>query len=308
MALMRTARVLFIISCFIIAISAGLGSGRAESSKGLWQENPLLIGLIPEQNLFKQVERYEPLADYLSQKCGVEIRLKILTRYGNIVSNFVSLGMDGAFFGSFTYALAHIKLGVEVLARPEGLDGTSTYHGLIFVRQDSGIKSIRDMKGKTFAFVDRATMAGYLLPLAYFKEHGISDYETYLKETYFTGTHEAAIYDVLDKKADVGAAKNTIYKRISDADSRIKNELVILEKSPKVPENGLAVRRNLDNSLKQDLKAALLRMHEDPTGKEILRDFGARRFIETRDEDYKPVFRYAREIDLDLATYDYVNQ
>ncbi len=216
--------------------------------------------------------------------------------------------MDGAFFGSFTYALAHLKLGVEVLARPEGLDGRSTYHGLIFVRQDSGIRTMRDMKGKTFAFVDKATMAGYLLPLAYFKEHGISDYETYFKETYFTGTHEAAIYDVLDKKADVGAAKNTIYKRISNADSRITNELVILEKSPDVPENGLAVRRSLDNSLKHDLKEALLRMHEDPTGKDILRNFGARRFIETRDDDYKPVFTYAREINLNLTTYDYVNQ
>ncbi len=305
---MRTGIRIFVILLLFIAIRVRHITAEEIRPGDASHAKTLLIGLIPEQNLFKQVERYEPLADYLSQKCGVEIRLKILTRYGNIVSNFVSLGMDGAFFGSFTYALAHIKLGVEVLARPEGLDGTSTYHGLIFVRQDSGIKSIRDMKGKTFAFVDKATMAGYLLPLAYFKEHGISDYETYLKETYFTGTHEAAIYDVLDKKADVGAAKNTIYKRISDKDSRIANELVILEKSPDVPENGLAVRRSLDNSLKRDLKAALLRMHEEPTGKEILRDFGARRFIETRDEDYKPVFRYAREIDLDLATYDYVNQ
>ncbi len=56
--------------------------------------------------------------------------------------------MDGAFLGSFTYALAHAKLGLEVIARPELVDGTSTYHGLIFVRKDSGIKTIKDMKGK----------------------------------------------------------------------------------------------------------------------------------------------------------------
>ena len=56
--------------------------------------------------------------------------------------------MDGAFFGSFTYALAHQKIGVQVLARPESLDGHSTYYGMIFTRRDSGIKTIRDMKQK----------------------------------------------------------------------------------------------------------------------------------------------------------------
>jgi phosphonate transport system substrate-binding protein len=270
---MRTRTKIFIMACLCLAISTGTHNTEATSPRERRQEEPLLIGLIPEQNIFKQVERYKPLADYLSQECGIRIKLKILTRYGNIVSNFVSLGMDGAFFGSFTYTLAHRKLGVEVLARPEGPDGTSTYHGLLFVRQDSGVRTIRDMEGKRFAFVDKATTAGYLLPLAYFKRHGVKDYTSYFKETYFTGTHQDAIYDVLNKKADIGAAKNTIYKRISNADRRITNELVILEKSPDVPENGLAVRKGLDDSLKNRLKEALLTMHDDPTGKNILRDF-----------------------------------
>ena len=136
----------------------------------------LLIGLIPEQNLFKQMERYEPLGEYLSRKTGTKITFKILPRYGNIIDTFKSSGLDGAFFGSFTYTLAHAKVGVEVLARPVALDNTSTYHGMIFVRKDSRIRTARDMKGKRFAFVDKATTAGYLLPLEYFHEHGISDY------------------------------------------------------------------------------------------------------------------------------------
>jgi phosphonate transport system substrate-binding protein len=300
---MRIGTKIFFAVSLCLAISAGTHNTEATSPRERRQEEPLLIGLIPEQNIFKQVERYEPLADYLSKKCGRRIKLKILTRYGNIVGNFVSLGMDGAFFGSFTYALAHRKLGVEVLARPEGFDGTSTYHGLIFVRKDSAIRTIRDMKGKRFAFVDKATTAGYLLPLAYFKS-----YKTHLRETYFTGTHQDAIYDVLNKKADIGVTKNTIYKRVSKADRRITHELVILEKSPDVPENGLAVRKSLHDSLKHSLKEALLNMHDDPNGKNILKDFEARRFIETRDDDYEPVYQYAREIHLDLTTYDYMNQ
>jgi phosphonate transport system substrate-binding protein len=265
-----------------------------------------LIGLIPEQNIFKQFERYEPVAGYLAGKTGLRITLKILPRYGNIIDNFRQAGIDGAFFGSFTYALAHAKLGVEVLARPLALDNTSTYHGLIFVRKDGGIKTFRDMKGKRFAFVDKATTAGYLLPLRYFHEHE-ADWKNYLKEGYFTGTHEDAIYDVLNNKADIGAAKNTVFNRLAKADARIAKELVILEKSPDVPENGLALRKDIDESLRNRMKEALLGMHLDPEGKKVLERFGAQKFIETTNQDYLPVLKYAEEAHLNLATYDYIN-
>ncbi len=272
------------------------------------EETYLLIGLIPEHNIFKQLERYEPLAGYLAKKIGTKIKLKLLTRYGNIVDNFVSLGLDAAFFGSFTYALAHAKIGVQAIARPENNLGVSTYHGLIFVRKDSGIVSAKDMKGKTFAFVDKATTAGYILPLAYFKKNEIEDYKTFFKETYFTGTHEDAIYDVLNKKADIGAAKNTVFFRISVDDSRVTQELNIIARSPDVPENGLAVRKHMNKSLKVKLKQALLTMHQDPAGIKILRDFGAQRFIATTNKDYTNVYLYAHLIGLDLRTYDYMNE
>ena len=268
----------------------------------------ITVGLIPERNIFKQIERYEPLADYLSKKIGLKIKLKVLTRYGNIIENFVSEHMDAAFFGSFTYALAHSKLGVEALARPLDLQGQSTYCGLIFVRKDSGIKSIQDMRSKSFVFVDKATTAGYLLPLAYFKEQGVADYRTFLKETYFAGTHRDAIYDVLNKKADIGAAKNTMFYRLAVQDKRITEELVVLERSPDVPENGLAVRKDMDYQTKHKLKAALIHMHADPEGIRVLQTFGAQRFIETTDGDYANVYRYAQEIGLNLSTYNYVNE
>jgi phosphonate transport system substrate-binding protein len=267
----------------------------------------LLIGLIPEQNIFKQIERYEPMARYLSRKTGTKISLTVLPRYGNIIDNFSTSGMDGAFFGSFTYALAHAKLGVEVLARPVAHDNTSTYHGLIFVRKDSRIKNVRDMKGKRFAFVDKATTAGYLLPLEYFHEAGIRDYKGFLKESYFAGTHEDAIYDVLNRKADIGAAKNTVFDRLAMSDPRIRKELVVLRISPDVPENGIALRKDIDEATRTGLREALLSMHEDPEGKRVLEQFGAKRFIATTNEDYATVVRYAEAIHLDLASYDYIN-
>jgi phosphonate transport system substrate-binding protein len=267
----------------------------------------LRIGLIPEQNIFRQKDRYEPLADYLSEKIHAKVELVVLSRYGNIIENFVSSDLDGAFFGSFTGALALKKLGVQPLARPEWADGTSTYHGLLFVRRDSGIRTAADMKGKRFAFVDKATTAGWLLPLQFFRTHGIEDYRTWFAETYFAGTHEGAIHDVLEGKADVGAAKNTVFNRLAATDPRLVTELVVLTRSPEVPANALCVRPDLDEQLKGALLGALLTMDRDEEGSEILKRFGATRFVATTEDDYTPVFEFAETVGLDLENYDYIN-
>ncbi len=301
-------RVLIIAWSIGIALLAGCSDKKVVTVKK--QPPPgktLVIGLIPEQNIFRQMERYEPLARYLQSHTGYKINLVVLPRYGNIIDNFVSKGMDGAFFGSFTYTLAHAKLGVEVIARPENLEGISTYYGMIFVRKDSGIRTAADMRGKRFAFVDKATTAGYLLPLDYFHKNGIKDMRSYFKETYFTGTHEDAIYDVLNKKADIGAAKNTIFEMLAKSDAKIAENLVILQRSPEVPENSLALRRDISDDVRSRLREALLNMQYDQEGKAVLAAFGAQRFIPTTNDDFEPVYRYAKEVHLDLSSYDYTN-
>jgi len=298
--------------CLLLSLAVLILSGCGETeappaSPPAPTRDRLVIGIIPEQNIFRQIERYRVLTDYLSELTGLDIEAKMLSRYGNLIDNFTFVGLDGAFFGSFTYALAHERLGVSVLARPINLDGRSTYHGMIMVRADSGIEGIEQMRGRRFVFVDKATTAGYLLPLDYFITHGVRDYESYFGETYFAGTHEDAIYDVVNRKADMGAAKNTVFDRLVAVDQELRTELKILARSPEVPENALALRREVDPAVAKRLLEALLAMHTDPRGHEVLQSFGALRFIETSDEDYRPVFEYVREVGLDLSTYDYLN-
>ena len=271
-------------------------------------QQKLLIGLIPEMNVFKQKERFRLLGDYLSKKTGVVVTFTILSRYGNIIDRFTSENMDGAFFGSFTGALAIEKLGVVPLARPVNLDNTSSYRGYLFARQDSKIRDVSGMKGKRMAFVEKATTAGYLFPLAYLKEHGINDPEHFFSSTYFAGSHDAAIHAVLEGQADVGAAKHSIYDRMKAEDPRVARDLVIIAESPWVPSNGLCVRKGLDEGLKQKLKQALLDLDKDPEGTAVLKQFGALRFIDTDVKDYQPVFEMAKKAGINIKHYDYRNK
>jgi phosphonate transport system substrate-binding protein len=271
-------------------------------------QDRLLIGLIPEMNIFKQKQRFKLLGEYLARKTGIPVTFTILSRYGNIIESFTSEKMDGAFFGSFTGALAIQKLGVIPLARPINLDNTSRYCGYIFVRKDSGIRGPEDMSGKRMAFVEKATTAGYIFPRAWFRKYGITDLDRFFGETFFTGSHDAAIMAVLDRTADVGAAKHSIYDRVRMKNPRIDRELLILARSPWVPSNGLCVRRDLDAGLRQKLKDALLGIEQDPGGRNVLEKFGALRFIETTREDYRPVLDMAGTAGIDIRTYDYRNE
>jgi phosphonate transport system substrate-binding protein len=271
-------------------------------------QQELLIGLIPEQNIFRQRERYMVLRKYLSDRLGITVNFTSLSRYGNIIDRFAAEKMDGAFFGSFTYGLARRQLGVEPIARPVNLDGTSTYHGYLFVRKDSGIRTSKDMRGKRFAFVEYATTAGYLFPLSYFRSDGITDPLRFLGQSFFTGSHDAAILAVLNREADIGSAKNTIYDQLAGENPRIEQELLILATSGVVPQNCLAVRKDLDPELKAELKRVLLDMEKDPEGAEALRKFGARSFVVTTDEDYSYLYTLATQVGIDLRTYRYKNQ
>jgi phosphonate transport system substrate-binding protein len=248
------------------------------------------------------------VGEYIGKRTGIAIKFKVLSRYGNIIDSFNELNLDGAFWGSFTGAMAEMKLGVEHIVRPLWKNGSSSYHGYIFVREDSGIKNVADMKGKSIAFVERATTAGYVFPLAYLRENGVDDIDTYFKEYYFAGSHDATIRSVLQKKVDIGCAKNTIYELLSAANPGILEELAIIARSPDVPSNGLGLRKDLDVSIKNKLKETFLNMHIDPEGRSILKIFGALRFIETTSKDYVPVFDLADKAGIDLKSYQYINK
>jgi phosphonate transport system substrate-binding protein len=284
------------------------GPAPAPAKPAKVERTQVLIGLIPELNIFKQKARFTLLGEYLSRKIGVPVRFTILSRYGNILESFETDRMDAAFFGSFTGALAVEKLGVVPLARPVNLDGTSTYHGYLFVRKDSGIHDAAGMKGRRMAFVDRATTAGYIFPLAWLRQHGVSSTKGFFSEAWFTGSHDAAINAVLERKADVGAAKHSVYDRVRSENPRVDQELKILASSPTVPSNGLCVRAGLEPDLREALRRGLLDLASDPEGARVLAQFGALRFIETSAADYAPVAVLARQAGIDLRKYHYRNE
>jgi len=267
------------------------------------QTEELLIGIEPEHNIFDQMERYRHLAGYLSEELGVKVNLTIMSRYGEVIKRFKTLKLDGAFLTSYTATLGIKELQLEPVVNPVNLNGESTSQGYIFVRKDSGIRSVKDMQGKNIVFVDPATTAGYLFCLAFLVQHGVTDIAKFFNRLYFSGSHASAIFTVLDGRADIGSAKNTVFNQLIHNDPSIQQELNIITQSPKVPEITLCIKNEIDQDLRARLAVVLLHMDITPRGKEVLKQFKALRFVKSSKADFAIIDAMAQEARRSIAEH-----
>jgi phosphonate transport system substrate-binding protein len=265
----------------------------------------ITIALLPERNVFEQKKRYQPLEDYLSTAVGRPIAFKLLDNYQLIFTEILERRVDGAFFGSMNGAIAQLKGGIEILARPVELSGVSTYTGVIFTKTGSRVtEDPGTWRGTRFALVNKVTTAGYLYPLSLLRLAGYrGEPEDYFKQLTFTGSHDAVILAVFNGEADVGACKNTVFEEFTRLHPEIQRTLSVLAVSAEVPSNGLGMRPDIDPELKRRLREALLSMNTREDGQRALRQFQAQRFVETSARDYEPVFTMARQAGIDLAAW-----
>jgi phosphonate transport system substrate-binding protein len=266
-------------------------------------EKTLRLLLVPEQNTFEQRRRYKYITDYLSRKMEMNVIVEIMANYGEISVAFQEGRADAGFFGSFSYVLTHVRTGIEPIARPEWLDGESTYRGYIFVRKDSDIRTIEDMKGKSLVLVDKATTAGYIFQRYYLKYYGINKMEDYFSRISYARSHDAAAWAVYTGEADIGGAKNHIFESLGELYPDFKKQMLVIAESPAFPSNGLAVRKDLNPALKLRLKTLLLGLNDTEEGRQVLKKFKARRFVETTNDDYQVIYNMVNELGIDIEHY-----
>jgi phosphonate transport system substrate-binding protein len=281
----------------LITISSTMPVSAAEKTE------ELRIGIEPEHNIFDQMEQYRYLAAYLSDQLGVKVTFTIMSRYGEVLKRFKSLKLDGAVLTSYTATMGMKELNLEPVAYPVKLNGETTSQGYIFVRKDSGIRGVKDMQGKSIVFVDPATMEGYLFPLAYLKQHGITDFNKFFNRFYTSGSHASAIFAVLDGRADIGAAKDTVFIKLIHTDPSILQELDILAKSPKVPEFTLCIKKDIDQELREKLAATLFQMNKTPLGLKVLKQFKALGFVKSNKTDFVAIEKMAQEARAAIAEH-----
>ena len=304
-------RKLFVFTFAIFLLLATMSVNGQQDSTDDLQSHPdiggevLRLVIIPEKNVFEQRRRYKFITDYLSKKLEIAVLVEVMNNYGDICDAFLEGRADAGFFGSFSYVLTRAKADIEPLARPVWLNEESTYRGYIITRKDSSINTVEDMQDKSLILVDKATTAGYVFPMYFFKYSGISNLDDYFAKLIFAGSHDAASWAVYTGEAEVGGVKSHIYNAMAKEYPDFNEQMQVLVESPEVPSNGLAVSNSLNPAIKSRLKNILLRLHENEEGQQVLKDFGALKFIKTTDEDYRVLYTMVNALHIDLQEYPY---
>ncbi len=295
-----------IVAVLLLAvITFGLSiSGNSVSTSGTDADiNVLKMGLIPADDAEEMLRSYEPVREYLSEKLGIPVEIQVTSDYTAAIEAMRSKHIDMAWFGPFSYVIASNVAGAEAIVNGvKRSTGKATYNTIIVTRAGSGIETLEDLRGRSFAFVDPASTSGNLIPRKLLIENGI-DPDNDFSMSYYAGTHNAVEYAVANGKVDAGADSDNSYERMVEAGEIDSEVNVIIYKSPPIPGSPIAVRGDLPEEMKASIKNALLSMGEQTIHK--VDGWGdIEKYQEVTDSDYDVIRDTARVLGMDLSSPD----
>jgi len=223
----------------------------------------LVMGLIPAENNEEMVAKFEPMRAYLEKKLGVKVKVFTATDYTGVIEAMKKKRVDIAWFGPLSYYLAEQEAGAEAFAVGVNEKGKSTYRSIFVVPGDSPAKSLKDLKGKSVAFVDPASTSGALMPTYMVKKAtGMMPEQFFGKFTY-AGSHDAAELAVKNRTVDAAADNDITYPKMLAKGLITKESNRILLESSDLPGSPLVYRRDLPADLKHKIQDAIITAHKD---------------------------------------------
>lgn len=244
-----TTRRWFSMLLTVTAVSAAMAAHAADGALrfgvGLFQ---------PDRE--KNDATYRPLASYLAQKLGRSVELRTVDTWEGLAKSLANGETDIALMGPWGYVLANHVAGAQVVSTIE-YDGKPEYFAIIVTHPDSGIQTMADLKGKTFAFGDKGSTSGYLIPLHHFMTQGI-DPEKYFSKVLYT-KHQAIETLVAAGQLDAGADYNRNRNAMIEQGLIKAERSRIIWQSAPLPNDAFAVSKALhqDKVLVARLRAAL---------------------------------------------------
>jgi phosphonate transport system substrate-binding protein len=286
----------------VIALALASAAAALTPSPAASQEKVLRFALTPsEETTDQQMKRSQQVIQILERDLGAKVQPYTAGDYVSIVEAMRSKKVDLAWLGSFSYVLAAQEAGAEAFAAGvRKSTGKATYTSLIFVKGSAPYRSIQDLKGKSFAFVDPASTSGHLFPKADLARMGIKDPASFFGQVVFAGAHDAAQLAVVNGKVDAGASNDRVLDNLLKRGTLKPDDLRILHRSDPIPLGPIAYRRDLPESTKAAIKASFLGMKDVTFG--TLGELT--HFVEVTDKTYDIIRDTARILGLDLRKMD----
>jgi phosphonate transport system substrate-binding protein len=192
---------------------------------------------------------YRPLAQYLASRLGRPVQLRTVDSWEGLAKSLVNGETDIALMGPWGYVLANHFAEAQVVSTIL-YQGKPEYFALIVTHPDSGLESIADLigakgKGRTFAFGDKGSTSGYLIPRHFFMQQGV-DPEKHFSRVVYT-KHQAIQTQVSAGQLDAGADFNRNRTAMIEQGLIKAERSKIIWQSAPLPNDAFAVSARLFN-------------------------------------------------------------
>lgn len=231
---------------------------------------------------------YRPLADYLAKKLNRPVELRTVDSWEGLAKSLANGETDIALLGPWGYVLANHQAGAQVISTIL-YDGKPEYFAITVTHPKSGINNLADLKGKTFAFGDKGSTSGYLVPLHYLMTQGI-DPEKYFSKVVHT-KHQAIETQVTQGVLDAGADYNRNRNAMIEQGLIKAEESKIIWTSAPLPNDAVALREGLanDKAFVAKLRAALREVGAAMNDQPNLLPPHYTGFVASHNSFYKPI-------------------
>ncbi|MCP4447533.1 MAG: phosphate/phosphite/phosphonate ABC transporter substrate-binding protein [Myxococcales bacterium] len=282
------------------AEQAGTAEGKEETpAVSLVEGKPLYFAVTRHKNPEDIVAELRPLTNYLSKEIQRPVEIKIVDNYDDVSSRLNNGQIHLAALSAANYVRAKRRLPtLKLLATPTTSSGPS-YGAYILAKADSGIRTLEDLKDKTFCYTSKSSSSGYLYPRAVFREQNINP-DTHL-QTRFTSDHMESLRVLETGGCDGAAVYDKIW--IEAAKSGLEaSSFTVLATTERVAWDAYCVTDMLDEKTTEALTRALTNLKQGSAlSKSVLLDnelpFSG--FLPADDSLYEPTRRIEKFLSLE---------
>ena len=260
-------------------------------------QQPLRVTAIPDEAPTELSRKFAPLGKYLQKQLGMPVEWTPVTDYAAAVEALVNGKVDLAWFGGFTFIQAKVRSGGQVIPLVQRAEDQD-FRSVFITGASSGIRSLMDLKGRTFSFGSQSSTSGHLMPRSFLLQAGI-DPDRDMGRISFSGAHDATIAAVAGGKVDAGAVNISVWEKFLAEHKVDPAQVKVFYTTPAFYDYNWSVSAKMPEALRERLRKAFLDLSPDtPQGKEILSLQRASRFIPTRPENYQGIEAAARSAGL----------
>jgi phosphonate transport system substrate-binding protein len=245
-------------------------------------ENSLVLGIFPRYNATQTTTMYTPLAHELSQRLGgTKVTLVTSKDFDSFWKGVEEQKYDIVHYNQYHYIRS--AQNYQVIAHIEEL-GKSTIAGAIYVRKDSGIASLAQLRGRTVLFGGgEDAMISYITNRYLLLQAGLKkdDYKSL-----FAINPPNSILALYSRQADAAGAGDGVLDLPVVRKSVNTDELIALGVSAPLLQLPVAVKRTMPAKLRASIQSILVNLRNSEAGNQVLKSAVMTGMSKAEDKDY----------------------